>query len=117
MIRFPWSMQASSPRSAAAWPRKILFAVLGIASLVACANLAPCRSLYRWRGRIADETEVQIALKTTASRASDAEHRLREIHPYETPAILRLAVQADPAYASWVADSVGATPADGIELS
>ena len=85
--------------------------------LVACANLAPCRSLYRWRGRIADETEVQIALKTTASRASDAEHRLREIHPYETPAILRLSVQADPAYASWVADSVGATPADGIELS
>ena len=84
--------------------------------LVACANLASCRSLYRWQDRIANETEVQIAFKTTAIRAPDAEKRLRELHPYETPAILRLPVQAaDQKYAEWVADSVDARAADGTD--
>jgi periplasmic divalent cation tolerance protein len=84
--------------------------------LVACANLAACRSIYRWRGEIPDETEVQLALKTLASRAAAAEERLRELHPYETPAILRLPVAAaSPSYAAWVAESVDAERAGGAD--
>ena len=73
--------------------------------LVACVSLDPVRSLYRWRGELADEPEVRLALKTTASRADAAERRLRELHPYETPAILRLEIaRANPDYAQWVED-------------
>ena len=74
--------------------------------LVACASFAPCRSVYRWRGAVQEEAEVQVALKTTADRADEAERRLRELHAYETPAILRAAVRATPDYARWVVESV-----------
>lgn len=81
--------------------------------LVACANLVRCRSIYRWNDAIADEPEVQLALKTVAARAADVERRLRELHPYETPAILRLPVlSANRDYAAWVADSAEERAAD-----
>jgi periplasmic divalent cation tolerance protein len=74
--------------------------------LVACASLDPVRSLYRWRGELADEPEVRLALKTTAARADAAAQRLRELHPYETPAILRLEIaRANADYAAWVDDA------------
>lgn len=75
--------------------------------LAACGNVGAVRSVYRWQGRVQDEPEFTLALKTTAARAARAEARLREIHPYDTPAILRLAIlAASPAYASWVAECV-----------
>jgi len=80
--------------------------------LVACGNVGAVRSVYRWEGRVQDEPEFSLALKTTAARAERVETRLREIHPYRTPAILRLAiVAASPAYAAWVAECVA--PEDG----
>ncbi len=76
--------------------------------LAACGNVGAVRSVYRWEGRVHEEPECTLALKTTAAWADRAESRLREIHPYGTPAILRFAIHAaSPAYAAWVADSVG----------
>jgi periplasmic divalent cation tolerance protein len=73
----------------------------------ACGNVAPVRSVYRWQGRIHAELEFTLALKTSSERAPGAERRLRELHPYETPAILRLAVlAANPEYAAWVSECV-----------
>jgi len=74
--------------------------------LVACANTVPCRSTYWWEGVLHEESEVQVTLKTLATRAAAAERRLREIHPYQTPAILRVDVAANPEYAAWVASCV-----------
>ena len=73
----------------------------------ACGNVGSARSVYRWQGRIHAELEFTLALKTSADRAPGAEERLRELHPYETPAILRLGVlAANPEYAAWVAECV-----------
>ncbi len=79
--------------------------------LAACANVVRCRSVYSWQGALRDEPEFQIQWKTLASAASRLEDRLREIHPYETPAILRLPVLAvDERYARWVAEMVAEVP-------
>jgi len=76
--------------------------------LAACAAIDACRSLFRWRGELQDEPEHEIRLKTLAIVAPAAEARLREIHPYETPAILRLPVlAANDDYVAWVAENVG----------
>ena len=80
--------------------------------LVACANTVPCRSTYWWEGALHEEGELQVTLKTLATRAAAAERRLREIHPYRTPAILRVDVAANPEYAAWVASCVGETQTD-----
>lgn len=79
--------------------------------LAACVNLVPCRSLYRWKGAIHDEGEVLVHFKTTREAAERLEARLREIHGYETPAILHIAIAANDDYARWVEECVrGSAP-------
>ena len=72
--------------------------------LVACGNVLHCRSVYFWEGRVQDEPECVVLLKTRAARAATEERRLAELHPYSTPAILRLPVlAANRDYVAWVA--------------
>ena len=73
--------------------------------LAACANiLAPCRSIYRWQGRVEDAGEVPALLKTTGNGAPALLARLAELHTYEVPAAVVWPIaQALPAYAEWVA--------------
>ncbi|MGF1597033.1 MAG: divalent-cation tolerance protein CutA [Acidimicrobiales bacterium] len=72
--------------------------------LVACGNLVPAvRSLYRWKGRIEDETEAYVVLHTQAANVGAIIERTNATHPYDTVHILATeVVRADPAYARWV---------------
>ena len=75
--------------------------------LVACANIHRTRSLYFWKGEMADEVEHVLICKTTPARALAAETRVRQVHSYEVPCIARLqpaSVNYD--YAAWVAGEV-----------
>jgi periplasmic divalent cation tolerance protein len=81
------------------------------ARLAACVHFFPLQSLYRWRGRVCDEQEHQVVVKTDARRAEAAERWIRERHPYETPAILRVPiVSANPEYERWALDSLDDSP-------
>jgi periplasmic divalent cation tolerance protein len=73
--------------------------------LAACANiLAPCRSIYEWKGRVCEEVEVPVLIKTTAARYAAVEARVRELHPYELPELVAVDLAAGlPAYLDWVA--------------
>jgi periplasmic divalent cation tolerance protein len=76
--------------------------------LAACANiLGPCRSIYRWEGRIEDAQEVAALFKTTADGAEALIARLAALHSYDVPAavVWPIATALD-AYAGWVGDSV-----------
>ena len=77
------------------------------ASLVACVNVVPgLRSIYRWKGSVQDDEEVMMILKTTAERLAAAEARLVELHPYDVPEFVALAVaDGHHPYLQWVADS------------
>ena len=72
--------------------------------LIACVNImAPCRSLYRWQGKLQDETETPAWFKTTARQASVASERLAELHPYDVPEVLVVQPKdVHPAYQTWV---------------
>lgn len=86
------------------------------ARLAACANiLAPCRSVYRWNGKIEDVEEVPLLLKTTAARYAALETAIRARHPYELPEIVAVPITHGlPAYLGWVAtettDQLAQTP-------
>ena len=75
--------------------------------LVACGNLLPgAESIYLWKGAIETETEVMAIFKTVMPRAEEAMLRLRGLHPYEVPEILRIAVEDGwPDYLHWVRES------------
>lgn len=72
--------------------------------LAACANIgAPIRSVYRWRGEVHREPETPLLLKTRDDLFEALTLRLRTLHPYETPAVLKIAVDAaDPHYLAWI---------------
>jgi periplasmic divalent cation tolerance protein len=73
--------------------------------LIACANVLPqVRSIYRWQGKVNDEAEVLVVLKTSAERLARLQQRLRELHPYDVPEMLALRVDAGWApYLEWLA--------------
>ena len=74
-------------------------------NLAACVNiLAPCRSIYRWKGAVQHDEEHPLLIKTTAERYPALEQALRAGHPYELPEIIAVPIQQGlPAYLEWVA--------------
>ena len=77
--------------------------------LVACAQISPIESFYAWNGAVENEPEFRLLLKTTEARYDAVETAIRELHPYELPAIHAVAFERVYApYAQWVGDnSVG----------
>jgi periplasmic divalent cation tolerance protein len=73
--------------------------------LAACVNiLAPCRSVYRWKGAVQHDEEHPMLIKTSAERYAALEQALRQGHPYELPEIIAVPIeQGLPAYLDWVA--------------
>ncbi len=79
--------------------------------LVACAQLEPIRSLYRWEGKLCDDAEVRLVLKTRRCLLEPLEATLRAHHPYTTPQILALPVESGGAdYLSWLAQETERLP-------
>ncbi len=71
--------------------------------LAACVQLSPIDSVYEWQGALQQEAEVRLLLKTTAGRYPALAQRLRQLHPYELPAIFALPVaEAASDYIAWV---------------
>jgi periplasmic divalent cation tolerance protein len=75
------------------------------ARLAACVNiLAPCRSVYRWQGKMEDALEVPLLIKTTRQGYPALEAAICARHPYELPEIIALPIAAGlPAYLDWLA--------------
>ncbi|MCW4455742.1 divalent-cation tolerance protein CutA [Flavobacterium sp. MXW15] len=72
--------------------------------LAACVTRLPeAHSTYRWQGAVAEDSEIQLLIKTTADRLPAAIARVQALHPYELPELV--AVEADaglPAYLDWI---------------
>ena len=81
--------------------------------LVGCGTVLPAaRSLYRWEGRVADEREAVVLLKTVRVRLPALEAAFAVLHPYRVPELLVLPVTAGLApYLRWVAEETTQPPA------
>ena len=78
--------------------------------LAACANiLAPCRSVYRWQGKVERAEEVPALFKTEQPDALIA--RIAALHSYDVPAAVAWPITAGHApYLAWV-EAESADPA------
>jgi periplasmic divalent cation tolerance protein len=72
-------------------------------NLIACVNITPVRSLYRWKGEFCDDEEHLLIIKTRRELADTVIAAIKAGHPYEVPEIIALPVTAGYApYLDWV---------------
>ena len=76
--------------------------------LAACVNiLQPCRSIYRWEGKVETATETPALFKTTLDKADALIARIKELHSYDIPSIVVWPIERLPAdFGDWVEGNV-----------
>jgi periplasmic divalent cation tolerance protein len=76
--------------------------------LAACVNIAPqIESVYRWQGEIETATEWLLVIKTTADACDRVREALSELHSYELPECIEIAIEdGGAAYLDWIGESV-----------
>ncbi|MBI4849819.1 MAG: divalent-cation tolerance protein CutA [Nitrospirae bacterium] len=74
------------------------------ARLAACANLIKgIRSIYTWQGKVEDEQEVLMIIKTQMKLFDGLKAKVKEIHSYEVPEIIALPIAAGSEdYLNWL---------------
>lgn len=72
--------------------------------LAACVTILPgATSLYYWEGKLEQEYEVQLLLKTDTAHLQALFASIKSHHPYQTPELLALPVtHGDYDYLSWL---------------
>lgn len=76
--------------------------------LAACVNVIPgVQSIYKWKGKIVQEKEAMLVLKTTRLRYRKLEQKIKELHPYEVPEVIAIPlICGSPQYVEWVTREV-----------
>jgi periplasmic divalent cation tolerance protein len=74
----------------------------------ACVNIVPgIQSIYRWQGKICDEAEVLLLIKSKRELFDAINSRIHSLHPYQVPEVIAIPIEAgDSAYLQWLHDSV-----------
>ena len=77
--------------------------------LAACANVYPrLYSFYWWEGKLEEDTESSIILKTRSGLLEKLKRRLKEIHSYSCPCLLALPVEeGEEDFCLWILKETG----------
>ncbi len=72
--------------------------------LAACVNIVrEVRSIYIWEGKIEDEKEFLLIIKTSSSSFKNLKERIKALHPYSVPEIIGIDVtDGNEDYIKWV---------------
>ena len=83
--------------------------------LATCVNrVTGMVSTYFWDGRLQDEAEILLIIKTTAARQAELAARLKDLHPYQLPELVILPVSGgNEPYLQWVRSGVEQTREQG----
>jgi periplasmic divalent cation tolerance protein len=86
------------------------------AKLAACVNITqPIESIYCWEGKIADEKELLMLIKSTRRLFPEIKLEISRLHSYDTPEIICLPIVAGSQdYLQWVSDSVKRAAPPGV---
>ena len=74
--------------------------------MIACANIFPIESIYRWEGRIADEREYVVIAKTGARNFARVKKEVEKVHPYKIPCIVKIPVSSNSKFFRWMKDEI-----------
>lgn len=78
--------------------------------LAACANVLPgMESVYWWEGKLAEDSEAVLILKTRADLVEALTERVRALHPYTCPCVVALPIASgNPAFLEWIGEETRA---------
>jgi len=88
---------------------KLLAEIIVQERLAACVQLIPIESVYVWDGKVCNENETLMFIKTKAVLFDKLSSVIRENHPYDLPEIIRLPIDGGlPEYLNWIGETVQA---------
>lgn len=69
-----------------------------------CVNILPVhRSVYRWQGKICDDSEYLLIIKTVDEEYDRVEAAIQELHSYDLPEILAFNIaRGEPGFLEWI---------------
>jgi periplasmic divalent cation tolerance protein len=72
--------------------------------LAACASTIPTvRSTYWWEGKLMNDKESLVLIKTTSDKFNSLEETIRKIHSYKVPEIIAIPVSNGfSPYLEWI---------------
>jgi periplasmic divalent cation tolerance protein len=71
--------------------------------LAACVNLIPIRSIYNWKGKIEDDKENLLIIKTKKDKIDQLKKSIKELHSYEVPELIIFSIEDGlPDYLNWI---------------
>lgn len=77
--------------------------------LAACVNIIPkITSIYEWEGKITEDSEVLMMIKTKTIKIDELTNFVKKNHPYTVCEVISLPIQnGNEAYLKWIDEVVG----------
>lgn len=70
--------------------------------LAACTNFFPIESMYRWKGKIVNDKEIVLIVKTQNKNYKKIKELIKKLHSYECPCIIKINAKANKEFENWV---------------
>ena len=75
--------------------------------LAACVNISQVKSHFKWGGKVSEEIEYMMIIKTRSDLVIRLKARIKELHSYELPEFIVLPIiGGDEGYLKWVEHAV-----------
>ncbi|WP_423792717.1 divalent-cation tolerance protein CutA [Methanocaldococcus indicus] len=75
--------------------------------LIGCANIREHKALYWWEGKIEEDDEIGVIIKTKNEKWEEVKKVIKENHPYSTPLIMKIDVDdVNIEYLKWLDEVV-----------
>ncbi|MFW9912203.1 MAG: divalent-cation tolerance protein CutA [Candidatus Thorarchaeota archaeon] len=78
------------------------------ARVCACVNIVPSiRSIYRWKGKVVDDEESILFIKTERTFQESLWNELRAHHSYDVPEFISIPIQGGSQdYLKWITENI-----------
>ncbi|MCJ7444230.1 MAG: divalent-cation tolerance protein CutA [Methanotrichaceae archaeon] len=75
--------------------------------LAACVNISQVKSHFIWEGKLSEEQEAMMIIKTESRLVDRLKSRIKELHSYQLPEIIVVPiVGGDEVYLHWIRESI-----------